>query len=229
MKRFWKTVTTAPDTGGLAIHLDGRPLRTPAKAPLVVPSAALADMIADEWRAQGETVDPVTMPATRMANAAIDKVTPQFAEVADMLAGYGDSDLLCYRADAPEALVARQSAAWDPLLEWAAETLGARLQPVTGIMPRPQDPAALARLAAPMRAFTPFQLAAFHDLVTIPGSMVIALAAIHGARSLDELWSAATLDETWQEEKWGTDPESRALSERKRQDFFHAAQFFRHS
>lgn len=128
-KRFWKTVGVEPEGAGFAVALDGRRVKTPAKAPLVVPTQAMAGAIAAEWDAQVEVVDPLSMPNTRSANAAIDKVTIQFAEVADMLAEYGDSDLLCYRAETPEELVARQSENWDAALDWAAEALGARLAP----------------------------------------------------------------------------------------------------
>ena len=138
-KRFWKAADVAETNHGFTVHLDGRAVKTPAKAPLVVPTRAMAQAIAKEWDAQDGLIAPDTMPVTRAANAAIDKVTHQHDEVAQMIAGYGDTDLLCYRADSPVELVARQAAAWDPLLDWAADTLEARLKPVTGIMHSPQD------------------------------------------------------------------------------------------
>lgn len=134
MRRFWKEAGVVPEDGGFAVKLDGRGVKTPAKTPLVVPTMALAQAIADEWDAQGEKVDPTGMPFTRMANSALDKVRTQHAEVADMLAAYGDSDLLCYRADHPAELIARQAAGWDPLLAWAAEVLGAPLAPRVGVI-----------------------------------------------------------------------------------------------
>jgi len=129
-KRFWKDATVEEVTGGFTVRLDGRGVKTPAKAELVVPTQAMAQASADEWQAQDETIDPGTMPVTRSVNAAIDKVAVQFTEVADMLAAYGDSDLTCYRAASPAGLVARQNEAWDPLLDWAGETFQARLIPV---------------------------------------------------------------------------------------------------
>ena len=131
-RRFYKDATVETAEGGFIVHLDGRPLRTPGKAPLVVPSRGIAEAMAEEWRAQDEKIDPRTMPFTRTANSAIDKVAPQHPEVADMLAEYGDSDLLCYRAESPAELVARQAERWDPLLDWAAREMGARLEPRAG-------------------------------------------------------------------------------------------------
>lgn len=161
-----------------------------------------------------------------MANAAIDKVSASFDEVAKMLADYGDSDLLCYRATDPQGLVDQQAEKWDPLLDWSAEVLGARLTPVSGIMHRPQNPATLATLREHVFALTPFELSAFHDLVTISGSLVLALATTKSLLELEELWSRAILDELWQEQQWGEDEEALAFRSRKKNDFFHAARFF---
>ncbi|MEE4188614.1 MAG: ATP12 family protein, partial [Roseobacter sp.] len=146
-KRFWKEALVLKEDSGFAIALDGRPVKTPAKRPLVVPTRGFADAVAAEWAAQDEMIDPTSMPFTRSANAALDKVSIQKAEVADMLAAYGDSDLLCYRAEYPGELVARQKARWDPVLDWAEHMLGARLLPRSGVMHAPQDPEALDRLA----------------------------------------------------------------------------------
>ena len=226
-KRFWKEATAVPEAGGFGIRLDGRPVKTPAKAPLVVPALALAREIATEWAAQKETINPATMPFTRTANAAIDKVAPQRREVAEMLAAYGDSDLLCYRAEAPAALARRQAEAWDPLLDWAAAELGARLEPRTGVIHRPQPPEALERLSKLVDSMGNFELAAFHDLVALSGSLVIALAVIRGQSDDESLWQASRLDETWQEEQWGRDEESEEAAQRRRAEFMHAARFFR--
>ncbi len=226
MKRFWKEVRTPAAEGGFAVTLDARPLRTPAKAPMVLPTEALARMVAAEWAAVEGEVRPADMPATRMANAAIDKVSAQFEEVAGMLAAYGDSDLLCYRASEPEALSALQAEKWDPLLDWAAEALGARLEPVSGILHRAQAPEALAALRREVFALDAFQLSAFHDLVTISGSLVLALATTKALLGLEESWSLAVLDELWQERQWGEDAEARALRAARKRDFFHAARFF---
>lgn len=133
-KRFWKTSAVVETDGGFTVELDARRVKTPAKAALILPTIEMAQAVAEEWDAQDKVVDPATMPFTRSANAAIDKVAIQHAEVADMLADYGDSDLLCYRATHPQALVTRQAQAWDPLLAQAADALGARLAPVAGVL-----------------------------------------------------------------------------------------------
>lgn len=226
-KRFWKEAKSVKTDGGWTVELDGRPVRTPAKAPLVVPTRAMADLIATEWDAQQGKIDPTTMPATRSANAAIDKVALQHAEVADMLAAYGDADLLCYRASHPQELIDRQAAIWGPVLDWAAQDLGARLTPVSGIMHAPQDAAVLARLTAMVHAFTPFQLAAFHDLVSISGSLILGFAATRAHKPIDQLWTISRLDESWQEEQWGVDEDAAAQADVKKQAFLHADLFFR--
>lgn len=226
MKRFWTETGVAPGEGGWSVILDGRPIRTPAKAPLALPTRAYAEACAAEWDAQQGEVRPQTMPLTRSANAAIDKVAVQFDEVAGLIAAYGETDLLCYRAEGPASLVARQAAAWDPLLDWAAETLGARLVPTAGIVHRPQDPEALARLAAATRAFDPFELAAFHDLVALSGSLVIGFAAARGAQPPQALWALSRIDEDWQAEQWGTDEEAAEQAALKKQAFLEAAHIF---
>ncbi|KIC15166.1 ATP12 family chaperone protein [Leisingera sp. ANG-Vp] len=225
-KRFWKEVSVAEAEGGFAVELDGRRVKTPAKAPLVVPTREMAQAIAAEWDAQTESVDPGSMPCTRSANAAIDKVTHQHSEVAAMLAEYGDSDLLCYRADTPVELTLRQASEWDPVLDWAADALGARLQPRTGVLHQPQDAGALEELSRQVHAMTPFQLAAFHDLVGISGSLVLGFAAAQGWRDAEEIWQLSRLDERWQEEQWGEDEEAQAAAEVKRQEFLHAKRFY---
>lgn len=225
-RRFWKAATTEPTEGGHTVHLDGRPVRTPAKAPLILPTREMAEAVAAEWDAQDKEIDPRTMPATRAANAAIDKVVPQFDEVVEMLSAYGDSDLLCYRADTPQELVLRQAEGWDPLLDWAAETFDARLEPRTGLMHEPQAPEALARLDAQVRAMSAFELAAFHDLVSLSGSLVIGLAAAHDLMPPEDLWLLSRIDENWQEELWGRDEEAAELAEIKRQSFLFAKRFY---
>lgn len=225
-KRFWKAVTVAEAAEGFEVELDGRRVKTPAKAPLMVPTREMAEAIAAEWDAQTESVNPNSMPCTRSANAAIDKVTHQHSEVAAMLAEYGDSDLLCYRADSPVELAARQAAEWDPVLDWAEAELGVRLLPRTGVLHQPQEPAVLAVLAEKTRAMSSFQLAAFHDLVGISGSLILGFAAASGWRSAEEIWLLSRLDERWQEEQWGEDEEAQAAAEVKRQEFLHAKRFF---
>lgn len=222
---FWKAAEVEAVAGGYTVRLDGRAVKTPAKAAFTLPTAAMAEASAAEWRAQEKEVLPQTMPVTRAANAAIDKVTVQFDEVAEMLAGYGDADLTCYRADAPDLLVARQATAWDPLLDWAQAHYGARLEPVAGVMHAPQDAAALARLAKPVYAATPFELTALHDLISLSGSLVIGLAAAEAYMAPEALWERSRVDEIWQAEQWGEDPEAAEASALKRRDFLRAHQF----
>ncbi|SEP15520.1 Chaperone required for the assembly of the F1-ATPase [Salinihabitans flavidus] len=221
-RRFWKDVAVVEEGDAFGVALDGRSLRTPAKAPLLVPTRAMAEAIAAEWQAQSDEVDPRTMPVTRSANAAIDKVAPQKAEVAEMIADYGGCDLLCYRAESPEALCRRQAEAWDPLLDWADRAMGARLHAVAGVMFQPQEAAALRALSAPVHEMTAFELAAFHDLVSLSGSLVIGFASIHRLHPLDALWEMSRIDERWQEEQWGRDEEAQAVAEARRAAFHSA-------
>lgn len=226
-KRFWKEAhVTKAEGGGFTILLDERPVRTPAKAPLVLPSRALAEAVAAEWEAQAGAVRPETMPITRTANSAIDKVAVQHAEVAALLAAYGETDLLCYRAEAPEELVRRQCAAWDPLLDWAAAALQARLATVTGVIPAQQDDLALERLARRVRAFDSFHLAAFHDLVSLSGSLVLGFAATETVHDPETIWALSRIDESWQAEQWGEDEEAVEHTARKKQAFLDAMRFF---
>lgn len=225
MKRFWTEAAPVAEDGGWGIRLDGRPLRTPAKRLFVVPTRALAAAVADEWNGQGETIQPAAMPFTRMANSALDALSDSREKVASMLTDYGDTDLTCYRADAPEGLVARQAEAWDPLLDWLAEVHGARLVPRVGVMHAAQDPAAMQRLGGVVAAFPAFDLAALHDLVVLSGSLVIGLAAAGRAYPREELWSASRVDESWQAEVWGIDAEAAALAETRRSEFLQAAAF----
>ena len=225
-KRFWKEAAVVETDGGHTVELDGRPVKTPAKRALVLPSAAMAAAVAAEWQAQEGEIKPHLMPVTKTANSAIDKVSVQHDEVAELLADYGDSDLLCYRADSPEELVARQSQHWDPMLEWAANTLGARLAPRTGIMHAPQDPTVLAILREKTFALDNFELAAFHDLVSLSGSLILGFAATGGTYDAEDLWNISRLDEIWQAEQWGMDDAAETLAEIKKASFLHAARMF---
>lgn len=228
-KRFWAEASVVPeDRGeGWGVRLDARRLRTPLKALLVVPTRPFAEEVAAEWAGQGEVVDPRAMPATRLANAAIDKVGPQRAEVAALVAAYGASDLLCHRAEGPATLVARQEAGWDPLLAWAGRELNAPLATGRGVMPVPQDPAALARLAARVEVMGPFPLAAFHDLVALSGSLVLALAVADDWLGPEEGWSISRIDEDFQAEEWGEDEEAADAAAARRTAFLNAERFLR--
>ncbi len=224
-KRFWENAGFEAVEGGFAIQLDGRGLKTPSKTPVVVPTQALAQAIVDEWQAQGEQIDPLSMPVTRSANSALDKVATQHAEVADMLADYGGTDLICYRADSPAALTARQAELWDPILTWAEEALGARLAPVSGVMFQAQDAEALETLRLRVHKLTDFEMAAFHDLVSLSGSLILGFAAEQNAQPIETLWDLSRVDENWQEEQWGYDEEAAELAGKKRAAFLHAHRF----
>ncbi len=219
MKRFWKDVTVVSATDGHDIHLDGKPVRTPGRAPLTLPSPALAEAVADEWRAVADTIDPRTMPLTGLANAAIDRIAPDPASFAAGLAQYAGSDLFCYRTDHPLELRLRQDASWDPPLDWAATRYGAPLNVATGIMHVAQPPESLAALSDAITARAPLELAALSPIVTITGSLVAALAVLERAATADDLWSAVNLDEDWQVEHWGEDDLARQARAARRAEF----------
>ncbi|WP_425091652.1 ATP12 family chaperone protein [Tropicimonas sp. S265A] len=221
-KRFWQTTSVDIAEGGYAVALDGRPVRTPLKKPLVVPTAEFANAIAAEWDAQEDTVDPTTMPFTRAANAALDKVSAQREEVRQILADYAGTDLLCYRATGPETLVARQAAAWDAHLDWAAQRYGAPLTVTSGIVPVAQPKGSLDAYRAEVAWFSDFELTGFHDLVAISGSLILAFAVAEGRISAAEGYDTSRIDELWQIEQWGEDEEASALAEHKRSEFLRA-------
>ena len=225
-RRFWKAASVRSLDGGFEVVLDDRPLRTPGKQPLHLPTQALAQALAQEWDAQADVIDPNTMPLTRAANSAIEKVAPQFAAVADMLAQYGGSDLLCYRAESPTELADQQAAGWQPLLDWARDSLGAELAVTTGVMPIAQDPAALARLRAHVHALDVFGLTALHDLVTLPGSLVLGLAVIHGRLDADAAHQLSRIDEAFQASQWGEDDEATAAAAARLTALRDAARFW---
>ena len=166
------------------------------------------------------------MPFTRTANSALDKVATQFEEVAGLIAAYGASDLLCYRAEHPATLVGRQAKGWDPVLDWAAQTLGAPLTVTAGVVPVAQPPASVAVCAAHVRALTPFQLAAFHDLVAISGSLILGFAVARGQMTAEQAWDLSRIDEFWQAEQWGGDDDATKSENVRRQGLLHAGRFF---
>jgi chaperone required for assembly of F1-ATPase len=225
MKRFYKQAAVSPEAGGVAILLDGRPVRTPARNLLRVPTEELAEAIAGEWNAQGEKVEPLSMPLTGLANAAIDRVAPDPAAFGRGLAEYGESDMLCYRAEGPQSLVERQGRLWDPLLGWARTRYGIEIETTAGVMHRPQPSETVEQLGRAVAARGPFQLAGLAPLVTIAGSLIIALALAEGAIGLEAGWDAAMLDEAWQAEQWGADPLAAASLENRRRDFEAAYRF----
>lgn len=225
MKRFYREAQAVAVDGGHGITLDGRPVRTPARCALVVPSAALAQAIADEWAAQGEEIDPRQMVMTGLANAAIDQIAPDPVAFGAGIAAYGESDLLCYRAEGPDSLLQAQSAAWNPLLDWAEARYGVTFTLATGIVHVGQEEASLARLRAQVAACDPFTLAGLSTLVSISGSLVIGLAAIEQAFPLDQLWRAAELDELYQADRWGEDSFAARRHADRLADFTAAARF----
>ena len=225
-KRFWNAAGVEVCEDGFTVRLDGRAVKTPAKAALVLPTRAMAEAVAAEWQAQGEKIDPTTMPVTRSANAALDKVRAQQAEVAELVAAYGETDLLCYRARTPEELVAQQAAAWDRWLDWAARRYQARLIVTAGVLPVAQPPEAQAALAARVAACDIWELAALHDLVGITGSLVLGLAVAEGEIAAEEAWQLSRIDEDWQIAQWGADEEAAEMAALKRAALIHAGRFW---
>jgi chaperone required for assembly of F1-ATPase len=225
VKRFYAKAEARPEEGGVAVMLDGRLVRTPAKNPLRVPTEELAEAIAEEWNAQGEEVDPRTMPLTGLANAAIDRVSPDPAAFARGLAVYGESDLLCYRSEGPRELISRQAERWEPLLAWGRRRFAVDFNVATGVMHCPQPAETVEQLARATAARGPFQLAGLSPLVTISGSLLIALALAEGAIRLEQAWDAATLDEAWQAERWGEDAIAAAALKSRRREFEGAYRF----
>lgn len=225
MKRFYEAAYAVAEEGGWAIRLDDRPVRTPGRAMLCLPNAALADAIADEWAGQGEQVDPASMALTGFANATIDRVLPEPGHFHDLLAGYGASDLLCYRAEAPTELAKRQADQWDPLLDWARARHGLSFVLAGGIMPVDQSPATLERLRTLVAGLDVWLLAGAAALTQIGGSIIGTLAHLDGAIAAPALFDATSLDERWQVERWGEDAEAKAYLDERRAHFLAAAQY----
>ena len=225
MKRFWKEVAVIAEDGGWGIALDGRPMRTPQRAPLVVASAALAEAIAAEWRAQGETIDPATMPMTGLTNAAIDLAAPDPATFAEPIAAYAATDLFCYRDDRDAALQAEQAAAWNPLLAWAEARYGVEFALTQGVLPIDQPETTVAVLQDAVLAQDHWRVAALTPLVTIGGSLVAGLALIECAFDTDALWEAVSLDDLYQERRWGADGEAQKARAIHKRDWDNAARF----
>jgi chaperone required for assembly of F1-ATPase len=227
MKRFYEKAAARASQGGFEILLDGRPVKTPACAPLEIPSEALAHAIVEEWNKQGEKIEPRSMPLTGLANAAIDRVGPDPESFARSLALYGESDLLCYRAEGPSALVARQAEIWDPFLAWARRRFDVDFEIVSGIMHRPQPGETVKRLGQAVAARSALELAGLSPLVTIGGSLIVALALIERQVEVDAAWTATSLDEAWQAEQWGEDADAAKALEARRQEFAAADRFLK--
>lgn len=222
-KRFYKETSVAPVEGGYAVQLDGKSVRTPGKALLALPTAAAAQLVADEFAAQAENIDPFTMPVLRLVNTAIDGVATDPQAVLEDILRFSSSDLLCYRADSPERLVERQSDAWDPVLDWARASLGARFVLAEGVMHVDQPREAIAALGVHLSQRTePMRLAALHLMTTLTGSALLALAVEMGELDAEEAWAAAHVDEDWQIEHWGQDSEAVARRANRKRDMLAA-------
>jgi chaperone required for assembly of F1-ATPase len=212
--KFYKAVETGKDGGGFVVRLDGKTVKTPARALLALPTSKLADAVAEEWRSQTDIVDPTAMPLTRFAYAAIDVAPTHRARLTEEILAYGKSDLLCYRADAPAALIARQNEAWNPLLDWAAGRFGARLRTGTGIAFVDQSAESQAAFAKAVQGRDDFALVGLHSASSLTGSLVLGLALTEGRLTAQEAFALSCLDEIFQAEAWGRDAEAAARAER---------------
>lgn len=228
MKRLYKTVTVEADDAAsvFAVMLDQKSVQTPARKPLQVPGASLAAAIAAEWEAQGDEIVVGSMPLTQVAATALDRILPDVAAYTQQIAAYGETDLLCYRADNPAILVARQMATWQPLVEWVGEAFSAALTVTHGVTPIAQPSESLTALQAAVAAHNIFEMSALGLATTASGSLIIALALSQGRLDAETAFEAGYLDETWQVEKWGTDEDAEASRETARTDLKTAAQFF---
>lgn len=225
MKRFYKTVSMVETPEGFGVALDGKPVRTPAKQTLAVPSRSLAEEIAREWRAQGDTVEPRTLPLTRLASIALDLVAPRRETVIEEIVKYAGTDLVCYRAEHPPELAARQQAHWQPLLDWATLRYDAPLTVTTGIVPRDQPAETIKAFAAAVAAYDSHRLAALHLATAACGSLVVAIALIEGRIDAEAAFTAAELDESFEIERWGEDAEQTKRRAVLQEDIALAARF----
>jgi chaperone required for assembly of F1-ATPase len=222
-KRFYDQVAIADEGDGLTLLLDGKSVRTPGKTPFVVPNATLGEAIAEEWRGQGERIDPASMPLTRLANSVIDGVKGSEGAVIDDILNYAGADLLCYRAEGPKGLVALQTKNWDPIVAWVKQDLGAPMRLAEGVMHVAQPRASLDALRRRIEDFDPWSLAALHVMTGLSGSALLALAVALGRLSPEEAWGAAHVDEDWQIGQWGEDEEAKTRRENRHRDFAAAA------
>lgn len=225
MRRFWKEVTLEPTSFGLAVRLDGRPVKTPTGNVLALPTQKMADAVVAEWAAVEKTLNPILMPITGFANAAIDRIAPDRAGFAAAIAAYGETDLFCYRAAVGEALAERQAEIWDPWLHWAQEHYSISFVIVEGIMHQPQPSRTLETLRAVVAARGTFELAAMAKLAHLSGSLIATLAVIERAGSADDIWNASCLDELWQEELWGADHWAQKNRSDRASEFMAAVRF----
>ncbi|TGV61771.1 ATPase [bacterium M00.F.Ca.ET.141.01.1.1] len=222
-KRFYKEVSVVPVEAGFAVQLDGRPVRTPGKALLALPTEAAAALVADEFAEQGETINPVTMPVMRLVNTAIDGVASDPQAVLEDILRFASSDLLCYRADAPQGLVERQNEQWDPVIDWARASLGVRFNLAEGIIHVEQPRETIAVLGSHLaQRAQPLRLAAIHVMTSLTGSALLALAVDFGELDGEEAWAAGHVDEDWQIAQWGQDAEAVARRTARKRDMMAA-------
>jgi chaperone required for assembly of F1-ATPase len=227
MKRFYTDVATAAEPGGVAVRLDGRPVRTPARRPLALPTPALAEAVAEEWRAQGEEIVADAMRLTRLATTVVDLMPARRGDAAAEVADFAGTDLLCYRAQRPAALVARQEALWQPWLDWAARQYDAPLMPAQGVMPVGQSPSALKALRGAIDHLDDWRLIGLHAATTVLGSLVLGLAVERGVIDVERAFEAALLDELFEIEQWGEDAEQTRRHARLRAELAAADRFLR--
>ena len=230
-KRFYAEVSTQRVEGGYELRLDGRPVRTPAKALLVVPTLALAEVVATEWRGQIDVIDPFLMPMTRLVNSAIDGVAHQLEATIAEVAKFAETDLVCYRAGDPAPLVAAQSQAWDPILAIAQERFGARFICSQGIVYVEQPETSRAAVLLAVRDVAagrdgPLRLAALSVMTSLTGSVLIALAVVHGVLGVEQAWRAAHVDEDYQIGQWGADADAAARRDIRWRDMDAAASLY---
>lgn len=226
-KRFYTEVSIVEGEGGHAVHLDGRPVKTPAKVALAVPTARLAELLRDEWANQVEVIDPRTMPVTRLINTAIDGVAVEAQAVFEDILRFSSSDMLCYRAESPENLVLRQQQQWDPILDWAANQHGARFELIEGVMPKDQPRDATAAFSSVLRKYdTAIELAVLHTVTTLTGSAILALAFAESHLAAEDIWRLAHLEEDWTAEHWGEDAEAQNRREKRHAEFQAAVAVF---
>lgn len=227
MKRFYKVVSVAESDGGWQVTLDGRAIKTVQGQPQRVPTKALAQALADEWDAQGEKIDPASLPLRDMADYALDVVADTRADLASKLVAYADTDTLFYRADPDEPLYQRQQEVWEPILTAFEAREGVALKRVSGIMHTAQDAGAMVTLRAKLEALDPFALAGLEAMTSLAASLTIGLSAIEADADALALWNAASLEEEWQAQQWGRDEEAEERRAKRTQDFLHAVEFVR--
>ncbi len=223
-KRFYKDVSVG-EGAFFQVLLDGRPIKTPGKKALMLPTRALANLVAEEWAAQGSHIDPGTMPLTRFSNTAIDAVSGALEDVAADVVAYAGRDLLCYRAGEQPQLAAKQAALWDPVLAWAREALGARFDVAEGVMPIDQPAMTLKAVARALEPHDPYRLTALHVMTTLTGSAILAIAHARGALDAEAAWAAAHADEDYQTAMWGEDYEASVKRGQRRAEFDAASRY----